>query len=352
VEFEEVVRRRRMVRAFAPDPVPAELIDELLDLARRAPSAGNTRSVEFLVLEGAEQTSRYWAVTLPESERADFAWPDLPDAPVIVVVWVDPDAYVARYREPDKTGTGLGTDTSAWPVPYWWVDGGAAVMTLLHGVVDRGLGALFFGLFEHEAAVRSRFGVPPGRRAVGAVALGRPTVDRPSASSRRPRPALERIIHRGHWGSVPSNPIREAYLAVLGGGDPAAPFLTGAVDLRPQTEPIPVSGVVVTSGPEDLRELRQALEQVTGTGTWPFETRDPAATDLRLRGTLSLSSKAPLLELVSALEDEVVDRTGAWRTWPTVVASVASLLGPPLTLTVDAVVSGELGQELVDRRDG
>ena len=57
--------RRRMVRAFDRRPVPPELVDELIDLARRAPAAGNTAEARaFLVLEGGE-TARYWDVTFP-----------------------------------------------------------------------------------------------------------------------------------------------------------------------------------------------------------------------------------------------------------------------------------------------
>ena len=195
-----------MVRAFAADPVDAELVDDMLDRARRAPSAGNSQSVEFLVLEGLEQTERYWDVTLPTDRRAGFRWPELLIAPVIIVVWVDPTAYLSRYSEPDKIAGELGESVEAWSVPYWWVDGGAAVMTMLHGAVDRGLGALFFGLFEHEEAIRERFGVPATRRAVGAVALGRPTHDRPSTSALRPRPPLDRVVHRGRWGAGPPTP--------------------------------------------------------------------------------------------------------------------------------------------------
>lgn len=203
MELEDVIRRRRMVRAFAPDPVAPAVVNQLLDMARRAPSAGNSQSIEFLVLEGPEQTARYWDTTLPASRRADFGWPELLIAPVIVVVWVDPAVYGSRYREPDKANTGLGDGPDKWPVPYWWVDGGAAVMTLLHGAVDKGLGALFFGLFDHEDAVRNRFGVPGGRRAVGAVALGTAAPDRPGRSAGRPRPPLEQIVHRGSWPDPP-----------------------------------------------------------------------------------------------------------------------------------------------------
>ncbi len=199
MEFEHAVRGRRMVRSFTGEPVAPAVVDEICDLARRAPTAGNTAAVEFLVLEG-DATAAYWDVTLPAPQRDGFAWPGLLAAPVLVVVWGDPDAYVSRYREPDKAHTGLGADEEAWPVPYWFVDGGAAVMTMLLAARDRGLGASFFGMFDHEDAVRHRFGVPPGRRGVGTVAIGhRAGDDRPSRSAGRDRPALDEVIHRGQW---------------------------------------------------------------------------------------------------------------------------------------------------------
>lgn len=191
-----------MTRAFEPTPIEPELVDRLLDDARRAPSAGNSASVEFLVLTGA-QTDDYWDLTLPAARRATFAWPDLLAAPVLVVAWVDPEAYVRRYGEPDKSHTGLGSATTAWSVPYWFVDGGAAVMSLLLGAEAAGLGALLFGLFDHEDAVRDRFGVPAPRRAVGTVALGHPASrQRRSLSAQRRRPALDEVVHRGHWSGL------------------------------------------------------------------------------------------------------------------------------------------------------
>ena len=72
-----------MVRSFSPRPVPAAEVDRLIDLARRAPSAGNTQASAFVVLEG-EQTARLWDVTLPPERRRTFRWPGLLDAPVVV----------------------------------------------------------------------------------------------------------------------------------------------------------------------------------------------------------------------------------------------------------------------------
>jgi nitroreductase len=188
-----------MVRAFGPEAVDPAVVDTLLDGARRAPSAGNTQAVRFLVLDTPEAVAGYWDLTLPAERREGFAWPGLVVAPVLVVVLVDPGAYVARYAEPDKAATGLGRDTGAWGVPYWWVDAGAAIQDLLLGVVDAGLGACLFGLFDHEEAVLRAHGVPPGWRAAGTVALGHPAADRPGRSAGRPRPPLDVVVRRGRW---------------------------------------------------------------------------------------------------------------------------------------------------------
>jgi nitroreductase len=187
-----------MVRAFTGVPVDPATVDGLVDLARRAPSAGHSQGWSFVVLEGPA-TARYWDVSLPEPRRAGFRWPGLVAAPVLVVVLVRPDAWVERYAEDDKVATGLGDGVDVWPVPYWWVDGGAAVEHLLLGAVDAGLGACFFGLFGHERAVLEALDVPAGWRAVGTVALGHPAPDEPGRSSDRPRRSLDEVLHRGGW---------------------------------------------------------------------------------------------------------------------------------------------------------
>ena len=186
--------RRPMCRSFLSDPVSNGLVLELLDQARRSPSAGNTQAVEFCVVTDPEQ---YWQLTLAPERRADFDWPGLLLAPVLVVVLTDPNRYVQRYSEPDKAHTGLGRSPEAWSVPYWWVDAGMAVHHLLIAATSAGLGACFFGAFEHEPAVIDGFNISKSHRIVGLVALGYPAKDRPSSSAQRPRRPLDEVIHYG-----------------------------------------------------------------------------------------------------------------------------------------------------------
>ncbi|MEN9507307.1 MAG: hypothetical protein RI958_3233 [Actinomycetota bacterium] len=197
--FGEIVRRRRMCRSFRPDPVDDSLIEALVDLASRAPSAGKTQGWHLLVLRG-DETDRFWRHAFPVERRAGFRWPGLFDAPVIALPFADPVAYVERYAEPDKTRTGLGEGIEAWPTPYWTIDASMALMTLLLGADDAGLGALLFAVFNGEREVRLELGVPDHLQLLGAVALGWPSSDAErGVSASRPRRAPSTIIHLGGW---------------------------------------------------------------------------------------------------------------------------------------------------------
>ena len=116
----------------------------------------------------------------------------------------DASAYTERYAEPDKVKSGLGVGTHAWPVPYWTIDASMAVMTLLLGAEDAGLGALFFGVFRNEVELRASLGIPEHLELLGAIALGHPldASARPDGAGRsasRSRRNPDQIIHRGRW---------------------------------------------------------------------------------------------------------------------------------------------------------
>ena len=199
MKFTDLVRTRRMTRAFIPEPINDDVLHALIDLALRAPSAGKTQGTHFVILTG-DDVADFWNDTLPSEKRATFRWKQLLDAPVIILPFVDPLAYVARYAEPDKQATGLGDGVHAWPTPYWTVDGSFAVMSLLLAAHDAGLGALFFAVFNGEQQLRKRLGVPEHVQLLGAIAVGRAVPsDEKGRSAARPRMPIEEAIHRSRW---------------------------------------------------------------------------------------------------------------------------------------------------------
>lgn len=202
MDYGEVVKQRRMCRDFEDRPVDPELVDRLLDQARRAPSAGYSQGVGFLVLSSQAERAAFWTETADEEFRSTDLAAGLMKAPVIVVPLCSASVYVARYSEPDKVEHGFTTE-EAWPIPFWTVDASFAAMTLLLGVVNEGLGALFFG-FQSDAAIgrfRDAFNVPETWAPIGIVALGWPAGDggtRGSAAT-RPRRPLSEVVRWGRW---------------------------------------------------------------------------------------------------------------------------------------------------------
>lgn len=190
-----------MVRSFSDEGVDPGVVDQLLEAALRSPTAGNTGGTAWLVLAGPAQTARYWeAATDEEWRRSARRWPGLERAPVILLAYTSPAAYLARYAEADKVSAGLGGSEESWPVPYWVGDAAFGVMVVLLGAVDAGLGACFLGVFRGEEELARSLGVPDGWRQFGAVVLGHPDgLDHRSTSLDRPGPLRAERIHRGGW---------------------------------------------------------------------------------------------------------------------------------------------------------
>ena len=194
-----MVRRRKMVRTFLDRPLPPGALDRILANAQRAPSAGFSQGWAFLALEGPTETARFWDAVSDPDWRASPRGTRLVKAAAIVIPLAHKQAYLDRYREPDKAYAGR-QDESAWTVPFWDVDTGFASLLMLLTAVDLDLGAVFFAIPQREDELLAALGVPSGYRPLGAIAVGWPDpADQPSASVRRGHRDEADVIHRGRW---------------------------------------------------------------------------------------------------------------------------------------------------------
>jgi nitroreductase len=191
MEFQEVVRRRRMVRTFTAEPVPTAALDRILGNALRGPSAGFSQGQAFLVLTEAADREKFWAVAgaaIASSAQT---------APLVIVPMSCKQAYLDRYAQPDKGWT--DKDEARWPVPFWHIDTGMAALLILQTAVDEGLGAVYFGIVpEAVAPFRSEFGVPDDQEPIGAIAIGY-DAETEKRDLRPRRRNLDDLVHYGRW---------------------------------------------------------------------------------------------------------------------------------------------------------
>jgi nitroreductase len=196
MEFETVVRRRRMVRNFLPDPIDTETIRRILDLARRGPSAGFTQGQFFVVVTDPGMKADIARLCYEEKYIEGGFDPFISGAPVLIIPCTSEIAYHRRYQERDKVQED-GTEIN-WPVPYWYMDVGCAVMLLLLAAVANGLAAGFAGAHD-LAALRALLGIPPEVTPMGVIPMGYPADDKKSPSLKRGRKTDAEVFHWERW---------------------------------------------------------------------------------------------------------------------------------------------------------
>ncbi len=202
MEFRELLPKRRMVRHYAPEPVPHETVERIVATVRRAPSAGYSQGQRLLVITDEAARAELVQIAAAGWSAADEGLePWLESAPVHVFVCVREADYHDRYRQDDKLVDG---EEIEWPVPFWYVDAGAALMLILLAAIDEGLAAGLTGVPKELAAeIASAFGVPPDVTIVAHVTIGVPAPDPgwSAVTSRRtkPRRAESESVHWERW---------------------------------------------------------------------------------------------------------------------------------------------------------
>jgi FMN reductase [NAD(P)H] len=197
MNFRELLGRRRMVRAYEPEPVPREAIERIVRSVRRGPSAGFSQGLRLVVVTELERRRRLGEIV------GEGSW--VGNAPVLVVVCVREDDYHDRYRQPDKLAVTGGVEIE-WPIPFWYFDAGAAAMLILLAAIDEGYAAGLFGVpVEVLPAFREELVLPDDVEIACCITIGRAADDDEASalSSRltRRRRAQEEMVRWERWST-------------------------------------------------------------------------------------------------------------------------------------------------------
>ncbi|WP_309091656.1 nitroreductase [Phenylobacterium sp.] len=154
----EAVARRMSVRAFRPDPVPAETVREILQLAAKAPSGGNLQPWRVYALAGAPLEAlkaEVRANPLGEPPEYDVYPPNLWDPfrtrrfqngeDLYATISIPREDKPARLRQLAKNGEFFGAPVGLFFCldrklgPPQWADVGMYMQTVMLLAVERGL---------------------------------------------------------------------------------------------------------------------------------------------------------------------------------------------------------------------
>lgn len=174
------IRQRRSIRTFKPDPLPAELITDVLEAARWSPSWANTQCWEVILISD-EDMKRRIAEAVPPGNPARAA---LVQAPVLVVA-------CARMGKAGYYKGTAATDKGDW----FMFDVALFMHSLTLAAHARGLGSVHVGLFD-ASAVAAMLDVPAGISVVELLPLGYPDGE-PFATSRK---ELGAFVWHGTYG--------------------------------------------------------------------------------------------------------------------------------------------------------
>jgi len=217
MELNEAVLGRRSIRAFLPDPVPREKIRKIVELARWAPSWGNTQPWEIVVADG-EKTSRLAEafveeLTAGKPVRSDLPMPtDFPEVnksrytglgrDLLTYLGVARDDAEGRMQHYLNMFRFFGAPAVIYlamdgrlNVPYACLDFGSIGTTICYAAFQEGLGTIYLAAsMQYPDIVRNVLEIPEDKKVVIGIATGFPHPDAPAALFRSSRAPVEEIL--------------------------------------------------------------------------------------------------------------------------------------------------------------
>ena len=173
----DCIKTRRSIRNYKNEQIPQDVINEVVDIARFAPSWKNGQIARYYVVQSPELKQK-----IAESCVMGFTYNTgtLIKAPALVVV-----AYVQKRSGYERDGSYTTSKESEWEM----FDAGIATQTFCLAAHEKGLGTCIMGIFD-DAAVAEAINLPEGQKVGALLALGYPA-EEPAAPARK---ELEQLV--------------------------------------------------------------------------------------------------------------------------------------------------------------
>lgn len=166
----EAIKRRRSTRRFKDDPVGDDVIEAVLEAGRWAPSFSNLQPWKFIVVRDVNTKKKLQDIAA-KSVRAF----EMDEAPVAIVVCVDPEKEPRHYVE----------------------DGSAATLNMILAAQSLGLSTFWVGVFNtpQEPDIKNVLKIPETMRVISILPIGVAAESRESG-----RKDLKEIVYHEEFG--------------------------------------------------------------------------------------------------------------------------------------------------------
>lgn len=162
----DLLRKRRSIRRYKPDPIPKDKLEYVLEAGRLAPSWRNLQCWRYIVVTDEEKrreiSTREWAA----------------EAPIILV----------GCAHPERSGTNADQQ-------YYMLDMGISMEQMILAAVEQGLGTCWIGGQFDEDTVKKALGIPDDVRVVALTPLGYPD----ETPDPREKKSMDEIVSYEKW---------------------------------------------------------------------------------------------------------------------------------------------------------
>ncbi len=174
--FLEIAKRRRTIRRFKTDPVPADCIDKIIDVARWAPSGFHTQPWEFVVITEKELKEKivfvleqYGPAIRNPNEEPTRSQGRFDAAPVFIILFGD---WRARVGLPEAAQSSDARVDNIMRTSL-----ACAFLSMQLAAASLGLASQWYSAVSGERAqsgIKTLIGIPEGLRIFDMMVLGYP----------------------------------------------------------------------------------------------------------------------------------------------------------------------------------